>query len=133
MTRAELRELLAASHKVSQRWVCGAPRRDGTCQVYAPNRGPLRVIVPIAETEPANGALIVAAVNHLGSLLDKLDAAEAALIELVDRLRVRRAWCPHASTVGGTTYRCGECGGCKDHDAIEQAALALAALRKETP
>lgn len=84
MTRAELRELLAASHKVSQRWVCGAPRRDGTCQVYAPNRGPLRVIVPIAETEPANGALIVAAVNALPRLLDKLDAVEALLVSAVE-------------------------------------------------
>lgn len=72
---AKLRELLAGA--TPGRWICGEAREDGSCQVYAPNRGPMRVIVPIAETETNNGPLIAALQNAAPRLLAVVAAAEA--------------------------------------------------------
>ncbi len=74
-----LRALLAAAAEQSgsSRWNCGVEREDGTAQVYSPSRGPLRVVVPVAETSKVCGDAIVAAVNALPGLLDRLEAAEA--------------------------------------------------------
>ena len=61
------------------RWIAGAAREDGTAQVYCPNRGPMRVIVPVAETEPHNAALISALRNAAPTLLDEVDRLREAL------------------------------------------------------
>jgi len=68
---AALRALLAAA--TPGRWIAGGPRDDGTAQVYCPHSGPLRVIVPVAETEPHNAALIAALRNAAPALLDAAD------------------------------------------------------------
>ena len=73
------------------RWIAGAAREDGTAQVYCPNRGPMRVIVPVAETEPHNAALIAALRNAAPALLDAADER--------DRLRADVAWLREALTI----------------------------------
>ena len=42
----------------------------GTAQIYAPNRGPLRVIVPIAETTIVEGEFIVELRNAAAELIE---------------------------------------------------------------
>ena len=72
------------------RWIAGAAREDGTAQVYCPNRGPMRVIVPVAETEPNNAALIAALRNAAPALLYAADE-RVAMIDANDRLRADNA------------------------------------------
>lgn len=73
MTPEELDELerleKAATRRASKRWALDKSREDETAQVYAPNRGPLRVIVPIAETTKEDGELIAALRNAAPSLI----------------------------------------------------------------
>lgn len=59
---ATLRALAAAATEQSgsATWICGAEREDGTAQVYSPNRGPARVVVPVAETSKVCGDFIAA-------------------------------------------------------------------------
>ena len=62
-----LEKLLAeATHP---RWIAGEVRPDGTTQVYSPNLGPCRVIVPIAETTGQDAVLIAALRNAAPALL----------------------------------------------------------------
>lgn len=63
------------------RWNAGKERSDGTAQVYAPSYGPLRRVVPIAETSAVCAALI--AYHH--------PARVVALAAVVARLRERAA------------------------------------------
>ena len=71
------------------RWIAGAAREDGTAQVYCPNRGPLRVIVPVAETEPHNAALIAALRNAAPALLDAADERDR-LRDALDKINAIR-------------------------------------------
>ena len=63
------------------RWSRGKERADGTAQVYAPSYGPLRRVVPVAETTAVFGAHIAHA--HPGRVRAWLGA--------VARLRERAA------------------------------------------
>jgi len=84
MDTAALRALLDKS--TPGRWIAGAARKDGTAQVYCPHMGPMRVIVPVAETEPHNAALIAALRNAAPALLDAADERDRLRAE-VARLR----------------------------------------------
>lgn len=55
--------------KSSGSWTCGKTRDDGTAQVYSPSLGPLRKIVPIAETLPEFGNLIATSYGALPRLI----------------------------------------------------------------
>lgn len=59
------------------RWIAGAAREDGTAPVYCPNRGPARVIVPVAETKPSDANLIAALRNAAPALLDEVERLRA--------------------------------------------------------
>lgn len=77
MNTRELRRLL--SEASPERWVDGEEREDGTAMVYRPNNGPLRVVVPVAETTASDARLIAALRNAAPALLDVVEAAEALL------------------------------------------------------
>lgn len=85
MTRDEIeaaRKLAQeAFSKASPRAICGKPRKDGTAQVYSPGLGPLRKVVPIAETTAEFGPYIAAAWTALPAALDRIAALEAELME----------------------------------------------------
>lgn len=69
----------AATKRSSRRWVSTtAARTDGTAQVYSPSRGPLRAIVPIAESLTEEAFFIAAMRNDLPDLL----AAARCLLEI---------------------------------------------------
>jgi len=56
----EASKAAAAKAGGTGRWTCQRERQDGTALVYAPSMGPLRQIVPIAETLGVYGKHIAA-------------------------------------------------------------------------
>ncbi len=66
----QLRELeQLASNRTTNHWAATI-REDATAQVYAPDRGPMRMVVPIAETTADDAEFIIAMRNGLKRLID---------------------------------------------------------------
>ncbi len=66
-----------AAEQAPARWVAGAERDDGTAQVYSPNDGPMRRVVPLAETSgPLARYIAAVSPDVVMAILDRLDAAE---------------------------------------------------------
>jgi hypothetical protein len=62
----------------SGRWNRSTPREDGTAQVYSPCRGPMRAIVPVAETSDECGAYIAAvSPDVVLALIARIEHAES--------------------------------------------------------
>lgn len=61
------------------RWTCERERKDGTAQVYAPSMGPLRQIMPIAETRGVYGKHIATFSPDVAAAL--VAVADAAIVE----------------------------------------------------
>ena len=59
----------AATARTSARWVSSSVD-GGTAQIYSPSRGPMRVIVPIAETTLEEGEFIVELRNAAAELIE---------------------------------------------------------------
>lgn len=67
-TLNKLIELVEAEkHK---HWISGVPRQDGVAEVYSPSDGPLRVIVPLLETEGTRAEMLARVFTRLPEILD---------------------------------------------------------------
>lgn len=95
------------------RWSRGKERADGTAQVYAPSYGPMRRVVPVAETTAVFGAHIAHA--HPG----RVRAYALCVARLRERAERGHAWTcgAQAATESGWESPC-TCG----HD-LDLAAL----------
>lgn len=81
MTPAEIADARSAcAAAFAAPWVAAKASEDGSRQVYAPSRGPLRVVVPIAESEGENAAFIALAREALPAALDHIAAIEARIV-----------------------------------------------------
>lgn len=112
---AKIRERAAgASHT---RWIAEAPRKDGTARVYSPSRGPLRVIVPVAETSAQDAPFIAAARTDVPALCDTVDALRALLR--------KSEWLPKSEYDSFFCLGCGE-SAMRRHAADCEVKAALA-------
>jgi hypothetical protein len=103
LTRIDARAIEAKSVANNGLWVCGRETDDGSAEVYAPSLGPMRVIVPIANTSHACGRLIAAlspdAALALVAHLRALSAVEDAALSLAPGSGPSDAWVALAFTM----------------------------------
>lgn len=144
----DLPALLAAARAAKEqsgsgRWVVSDEREDGTAQVYSPNRGPLRVIVPVAETSRVCGEYIAslspdAVIALVTEMQDerKANATELAYVDMSGReadAACIEEWQRRALVAEGALEQIAVIECDVDHDAADVACpsrIARAALAR---